>query len=368
MKKVVFFAFSIFILIFVSCASSQKGVFDFSDGVFSYDFERVTENVQSETLYRAGGLFFSQLTSKNAKGFAVKVKNRAFKIPETDDFLSIKKDGSVFSPTNPSVFGKLLSDGRIFWSGSFSRFGQTVQISEMAFLSPISQKSLAPSRFDGEYKLEEGDFSICFSLKNGFASSDFGSFFVDFDGNFCISFVMSIFQGTSESESENAIARFFSKGNINADGSFFVSVFENRADFESEKEHARFFGKRVSLEVRDFSQKNEIESAKKENAPEWFSWKIEQIGERVVAFGAQTARDKKSAVRIAVMSALSSVFAFKAIEDCSKSALNQAEIGGEKCVFRQTMFENAKSTQDYTILDEFFDENSMSAFVRVEVK
>ncbi|MBR1614828.1 MAG: hypothetical protein IJ673_05030, partial [Treponema sp.] len=140
--------------ILFSCATGGKLLSDtdFEDGIYSCSYERVTENVQTESLYLNSGMDYSLWQSAVMSGTAVEMSGRKFTQGGFYDDegrlsgleLTINADGTIFSEQNESVSGKAYSDGRIFWSGVVEEHGQKKFVTEYAYLRRVYETSLAP--------------------------------------------------------------------------------------------------------------------------------------------------------------------------------------------------------------------------------
>ncbi len=381
MKKMNFvkIAFVFVAFVFASCVSSKNGGESgedgksfFENGVYSYDFERVIENVQTESFYRASNVSYSMIQTKTEQGAAVIVRSRTFKIPELDDWLVIKDDGSIYSPTNSSVSGQATADGRIFWSGSFLQFDQVVRISEMALMLFVPKELRAPSAFNGSYKTEDGEWAISFSLLDGIAYADYGNFVVGNDGVFRSKFRMTIRQEVDGFLNSNTVAEFASEGKINDDASISYRVASGVNSTSNFAENAQVFsGKRISqkVEMEDNYGLMEIpenfEDDKK--SPKWFSFEIKKSNGKIFACARESAHDKHTAKNIAIASALAEISAYKAVEVCAKTKISADDFGKNRTKLSEEIVLQSKSTQNFVVENEFFDEETQNAYVRVSV-
>lgn len=338
----------------------------FGDGVYSYDFERVVENVQTEAFYRSSGGSYTQATEKVAAGLAVVVKGRSFKIPELGDWLEIGEDGSVSSPTNPTVSGRALGDGRVLWSGTFSEFDQTVQITERAYVLPSAAESRAPSSLNGTYKTEPGDFEFGFSLRDGVGESDNGGFIiVGKDGKFHSLYRIEMTQEMNGSTRRNIILDFSAEGSIDGDGALAYRVSLGTAGGAGTGGSTLTYkGSRVSRSVpvgEDYATGETPEPFRRDgDEPEWFRLGVEEKDGRLYACASQDAHDGGTARRIAVLTALAEIAAHRAI--------SAEAAGGPGGPLKDSLAAEAAKSGEPAVENEFYNEPTGRGYVRVSVK
>lgn len=380
--KFIFFSFSVFLIF--SCGTTKNqisgieitGIFD--DGIYSYSFERITESVQTESLFRASGMGFLQIQSKISSGNAIILKNRQFVLPEfygKTEILTINEDGTISSPTNESISGKGLKDGRIAWTGTFEEHGQTVQISEYALMLPEYKNLLAPTNFNGKYKvkLNKTFGELEFELKDGLAKSDVSTFTVNKDGEFRSHFSMKMIQKMGENTQANTLSEYSAFGKINADGSISYKMFsETNGNVETNSNSLAFTGTKIANVVNDDNFKDSFETPEKindKNRPKWFNFQPQFTKNTIIVCAKKAANDKQTAKKIALATALSEVVSQKAIDVKTELAINENTSSKNASRSLQELIEIESSSKiEYKILKEYFDEKTGNFYIKIESK
>lgn len=380
--KFIFFIFSVFLIF--SCGTTKNqiseieitGIFD--DGIYSYSFERITESVQTESLFRASGMDFLQIQSKISSGNAIVLKNRQFVLPEfygKTEILTINKDGTISSPTNESISGKGLKDGRIAWTGTFEEHGQTVQISEYALMLPEYKNLLAPTSFNGKYKvkLNKTFGELEFELKDGLAKSDVSTFTVNKDGEFRSHFSMKMIQKMGENTQANTLSEYSAFGKINADGSISYKMYsETNGNVETNSNSLAFTGTKIANVVNDDNFKDSLETPEKindKNRPKWFNFQPQFTKNTITVCAKKAAKDKQTAKKIALATALSEVTSQKAIDVKTELAINENTSSKNASRSLQELIEIESSSKvEYKILKEYFDEKTGNFYIKIESK
>lgn len=348
------FFFAISCIVFLESCSTTKNVAfskeSFVDGVYSYDFQRVTESVQTEVFFRLSNINYSQMMEKTHSGTSIEIKNRVFKIPEFADFIKINDDGTIFSPTNSSIFGKAFADGRIFWSGTFLMFDQIVQVSEIALVKFVPLESRFSSNMNGKYKTDDGDWEIAFELFDGVAKGDFGSFIVDKNGKFATQFKIELLKKENSDLSSATTAQFSANGNISADGKLVYRIL-------SEDEDVIYNGSRVSQKI-EIAEENFAETEIDKNAPDWFKEGVFESDGKLCACAKATAQNRETAKKIAEDTALAKIAAYNAMEKHTNSISFS-----ENSAFSNEILNEFNAIKNYTTKEIFFDTKNRYAYV-----
>jgi len=388
-KKVFYLIFTIYSFVLFSCASSKINEFNddaFEDGIYSYSFERLTESVQTESLYKSSGIDYSLMQSNISSGYAVVVRNRVIELPgffkegKTENLiLKIEKDGSVYSPTNESISGKATNDGRIAWSGIFEEYEQSKLISEYALFSRQYENQLAPSSMNGSYKVEMNkDFgNLEFELQDGIAKNEFNYFIVDNNGEFRSRFSLKIIQKMNDMIQTNRLADYVSFGKINEDGCISYKMFPdangniNNNTNDEELKPFVFSGTKISNVINDDkfydSSKSEIIKEKDNSMPKWFSYRTVTKNNKIYVCAKKSAKSKETAKMIALTSALSQLATQRAIKIKTELDLKTEESENAK---KRSLYEvidiQSSSNIEYKITNEYADKESKTYYVRIE--
>ncbi len=313
------------------CASADTPKEKASDvslpnGAYFYEFERITELVQSETLYKAAGVNYSLLQTESATNIPVFVQENEFLVPEFPEDLALKIDskGNIFSPTNPTVSGKYSDDdGAVLWSGIFSQRGQNVMIIEEGFLCDVEPAYYAPKSLEGKYELDYQGDKFYLIFKDGIATSkELGSFIVGSEGGFSYSYKVKIERTTDKTKDTYIPKNSFTHGKLKEDGTIEIEISNDYtkinlsgkkipdADISGEDSAKESSLKKLrAIESRSKDEKATAEEGK----PEWFNEKTSFDGKKLAVSAKGNAKDKKTASKIAEYTAAAQLAAQKTI-------------------------------------------------------
>ncbi|WP_191017057.1 hypothetical protein [Treponema zioleckii] len=350
-------------MFFFGCASvsSSDGTVAegfLADGAYFYEFERITELVQSETLYKASGVDYSLLQVENASDEAIFVKENSFLEPEFFEDLALKIDskGNIFSPTNPTVSGKYSDDdGAVLWSGIFSQRGQNVMIIEEGFLVKVEQEYSAPKSLEGKYEISYNGEKFDLLFKDGIAfSNELGMFIVGSEGGFSSSYKVKIERVTDKTKDTYIPKNSFTHGKLKEDGTIEIEISNAYtkinlsgkkildADISGEDSAQGSSLKKLRAIV---SQSKDKKATTEEGKPEWFNEKTSFDGKKLTVSAKGNAKDKKTAAKIAEYTAAAQLAAQKTI-NVRKSKQNEEKSLLE--VFRsQILNEESYKTENF---------------------
>ena len=386
--------------ILFSCATNDALLSDtdFEDGIYSCSYERVTENVQTESLYLNSGMDYSLWQSSVMSGTAVEMSGRKFTQGGFYDDegrlsgleLSIDADGTIYSEQNESVSGKAYADGRIFWSGVVEEHGQKVFVTEYAYLSRVYETSLAPSKLNGKYKvnLDRRFGELEFTLKNGIAESDVSKFIVDKNGEFRSRNSMKIVQRLGGECQANTMLDVTSYGKIDSDGKVTYKMYAgtssaiDSADSSNENGTLSFTGEKVALSAEESvsdegTSDSETSSAEEKpsmqeksklqqpNFPSWYKNEVEERNGKLVSCAHASARGKSVAKNIALTTALSKISSHKALSVKSESI---SKLDGDTRSLMELIEIMSEGKIDYEIEEEYADKESQTYFVKIKEK
>ncbi len=388
-------AFFIFLLVFWSCKTTEKATVSQelskipADGIYTYDFQRVTEMVQSEFLYKNSGINYNLFQVASTEGCGVEIQSGRLLVPEFIDYpltIQISSDGKISSPENESLNGKILPDGRIFWHGFFQTRGQTYFLTESAVIGRKSAESLAPESMNGSYECD----AMHFVLKDGLAKSEFGSFTVDSNGEFKSDFSLKIIQNMNGQVNASTLANGHSAGKINADGSisFEISAGADSGIEGQEKKYAvsgfksssstvfkQTSGPSISPapetenQVAREKKDQAMESSSKKNLPEWFSYTPVEKNGKLQICAWNSSKSKSVAKSMALAQALAELASCKSVRILSESKVTSQEDSKES---KGTLFEvfESQSVQetDYEIINSYADKESKTFYIQIQEK
>ncbi len=349
-------------MFFFGCASvgtpkDKANKVSVPDGAYFYDFERITELVQSETLYKAAGMDYSLLQSERATNIPVFVEENEFLVPEFPEDLALKIDekGNIFSPVNPTVSGKFLESGAIIWSGIFRQREQNVMIIEEGTLYDIEPDYYAPKSLEGKYEISYKEQKFDLLFKDGIAfSNELGMFIVGSEGGFSSSYEVKIERVTDKTKDTYIPKNSFTHGKLKEDGTIEIEISNAYtkinlsgkkildADISGEDSAQESSLKKLRAIV---SQSKDKKATTEEGKPEWFNEKTSFDGKKLTVSAKGNSKDKKTAAKIAEYTAAAQLAAQKTI-NVRKSKQNEEKSLLE--VFRsQILNEESYKTENF---------------------
>ena len=372
------------ILAFTACQSAKIGKTEFDDGIYSYSFERVTEAVQTESLYLGSGMQYSYRVAKTSSGNAIIMEENRFSLPEfygKGEILEIGKDGKISSPTNETVRGNATTDGRISWTGTFTEHGQAVQITEYGLLLEEFRNRLSPSSMNGKYSVKlggmYGDFD--FTLVDGVATGENGIFCVNSDGEWRSRMSMKVIQSISGVSGANTMADVTTYGKIEPDGSVSYQMISgvNGVLSGADSRTTSFSGARISTSVEN-AQKNSAEDGtlvperleSDRNAPKWFSRDVSEKNGKIAVCARQSANDRSTARKIAISTALAEISSVRALRVKSEISIDSEDSAAKdgRTALHELIETESLSDVQFSVENEFFDEKTGNFYVRVSEK
>lgn len=363
-------------------------------GIYQFDNQKILKNVDLENLYSGYGVKIIQDIVKTSSGNAVKISGATFTDPENALLISIRDDGTVFSPENKTIGGRY-KNGIFSYFGFYEENNQTIHITCSGKLTRYNSKELASKDFNGEYHATDPGTNRkqIVTVKNGLYTwryedekdDDFRGWpcIVQADGTFFYSMeytVRSIFENISNSI---ITTKTLSSGKLNPNGNIslkVITVNTGSGDLVSD-EPALYSATKVSNEIREQSDPEIFISAQKKKSavslssiqidyPEWYTEKLE------ITDGCYKACAYKKGViddaatqKIAELTALSQISAYMgtSIETNTTAAFSGGSAGMEKYLYKTMDKVNSRKI-DYELCNLQKNEKQEIIFVQIEVK
>ena len=158
------------ILLMLSRSVFASGDHSLSDGLYIYEFEKITTNPDMEKMYADMGVQMKVYSIENYSSVIVKVTGGAFQDPVVQIDLTIDPSGRISSPGNSTVAGTYDKDGSIRWSGSREHYGTRADMTVTGTLRPVPVDLPAPPELNGTYHLmdEMMDREMIATVENGY--------------------------------------------------------------------------------------------------------------------------------------------------------------------------------------------------------
>lgn len=390
---------SIILLFFSSCKTSPQFIDPvatqiLADGVYVFNTERVLRDIDFEAMYAAYGISANQTVTKKSEGNAVLMQGDSFADPESGIKLSINIDGSITSPDNSTIQGRLDMNGSVMFSGLYEENGHTILISLKGVLIYQNRDSLAGNEFNGIYKAVDSGTgrNQVIMVNNGlyrweYETPEEGDFLpwpivVEADGTFNTGFeftARSVMPGLGETFFSTVHS---SEGKLGTGGNILIqnltvtngtSMVENQVPFTLE-------GVRVSTEDRKIFSENgipEFSSGEKQsaysikspkNVPGWYNEQLVSENGFYISCGSKSYDDRDTALRIAESIAAGKIISRIGLE--LSSSMETGSISSGDGVDGDRLYETISTLAakgiPYTVTESFYDEGTGTAFVRVE--
>lgn len=366
------------------------------NGIYKFNYERMLKSLDVSETYKAFGIDAFQDILKSATGAAVQVKDSKFIDPESGVELKVAFDGKVSSPDNPSIQGSYKND-EISFFGFYEENNQTIQITLKGTLEFYNTTARAVNDFDGTYKttdLGTGRKQIA-HVKDGMYmweyedqaedGSDFAGWpmIIERDGSFYFTSeytTRSVMKGFSEIVITN---KTLSRGKLEPNGSISIDIISttNGTGMQENQTPYVFTGSKASGESDIKSGENiytalegkkkgsksamAMRFAVKEKIPDWYKDNLEITETNIYACGKKTAViDLPSAAKLAESVAINSVRSYLGTQ-IKTSSYAKSE-NGEKYLYK-TMDSLSEEQIDYEIVNQFLDESTNIAYVKVKV-
>lgn len=395
------------LIIFSSCASTPTATTESpksnrtfpKDGIYSYDFDRYVNCVELALMYQDYGMIGYQTIQKKSWGNAVYIQNGSFVDPETRIILEISEQGEVTSPDNPSISGSYKRDGNFFFQGYYEENSQILKISISGKLLYSDEEDRASSAYNGKFLLtDEGTGrKQNVTINNGLytweykdkVDEDFSTWpvLVSANGKISCGFEMTVrsgIKGISEMMTSSTNQTY---GSVDTKGLLQMQTLTQTAGSGQsvQSDTITFSGVRGSQNLNQIekdqldadakkyfsSSSKKKEKQQKTNPPEWYSDFIKNDQDFLYASARKTHENPNVALQVAEITAVSQLQSsiaqdVKIIRESEKT-MTQGQTSSKESSFFQLLDSFNQITIPYTVKNKFYDNESHTAYVVVEL-
>jgi len=150
-KKISIPCAGILILLFFGCTSTGRrtGHNFLPNGIYAFNYECIIDCTESRELYKASGIDVRQDITKKTYGYAVFLQNGRFIDPETKMHMRILKDGNIRAAQNESIHGICDKTGALFFQGFYEENNQIFHITVKGHLNYSDPAERAGAEYNG---------------------------------------------------------------------------------------------------------------------------------------------------------------------------------------------------------------------------
>ena len=383
----------LFLFLFFSCKSipSMDNVVNY----YSYDYELLFNFSEYNLMFQENSDYnISQNFTKKATGMVVLMNNNSFIEPDFGYRLVISPTGAITSPDNPTVQGKYKDNGDIYWRAvdEVSGFFRNILVTGKLQLSTENER--ASSKYNGSFELTDPRTGRKQQvlIHNGmyfwkYAQKEMDDFepwpiIVFADGSFATSLKMITRSCLTFSEMDVPIKQKsiysteqYTQGQIQV-GSIEVRTVTKTLGSgmgTNPTQDFSYSGTVASVEQQEKlkTQMNQvlttgykkIEAKPKSIPPKWFVADMNLSENKLFGRGSKNHSDKAEALRLAEIAAVGDLISAISLEVKSQSLATETD--EEKKLYQ--IVETVSSQHiEYKVVNSFFDEEFLIAYVMVE--
>lgn len=355
---------------------------------YTYDYELFLNFTEANFFYEQTAGFKMQMDyTKTIEGSVVFRQENRFVEPDFGYTLIITKTGGIYSPDNPSVTGRLKTNGQIYWQGFEETAGVIRNFLVKGTFKPCYAYNRASSDYDGSYILTDSGSGreqqvlihngLCFWEYTQKQEEDFEPWPLIVNPDGTIKYTMSLLTRTSGTGMYDMTyeTTHFTEGKV-VPGSISLSsvtkTIGNQSDDKNET-NFNYVGTTASKQLNEKMQKNmnqvltngsKSKSVKKTGTPPvWFIVDLDANSDVLVGRGMKQHTDKETALKLAEITAVSDLICAKSIIVASNSLTKQTN--QEKSLY-QIVDTISKNNVQYRVINSFYDSTNSIAYVMVE--